>query len=226
MIIIPSLDIQNGKSKYPYEGHNEPIEIIKSLKKRGFHHFLITDLDGVFSGEFLCYDLVSRLKAEGIYLYVSGGIRTHDIATKLFKLGVDSIIIGTIAIKDQELLMDLIESFGNQLCVAIDTYEESVYIEGWVEEGDVDMTEFIGSMAMLGVKRLIHTEINHTDNLNICSSEIMQKLSEEFDVKITPSIDISKTVLLGEFVRCGCNEVVVGGALDLIDFENYKHYNV
>lgn len=226
MIIIPSLDIQSGKSKYSYEGSNDPVEIVKSLKKKGFHHFLLTDLDGVFAGEYLHFDLIRQLKEEGIFLYVSGGIRSFDIAKQLFEAGADTIIIGTIAIKDQELLMDLIEAYGSQLCVAIDTYEESVYIEGWVEESDVDVTEFVASMALLGVSRLIHTEINHIDNLTICSNEIMQRLSEEFNVKITPSVDISKAVVLDEFIRCGCNEIIVGGAMDLIDLDNYRHFNV
>lgn len=226
MIIIPSLDIQQGKSKYSYEGSTEPVEIIKALKKKGFHHFFITDLDGVFSGEFACYNLIKELKTEDVFLYVSGGIRSFDVAAKVIDLGANAIVVGTSAIKDQELLMNLIDTYGDFLCVSIDTYEESVFIEGWVEDSDVDVTEFISSMALLGVKRLIHTEINHTNNLTICSNQTMQKLSNEHCVQITPSIDITNPVILEEFIRCGCHDVIVGGSMDLIDLENYKHYNV
>ncbi len=226
MIIIPSLDIHDGKSKYSYENCYDPVIIVKSLKDKGFHHFLIVDLDGVFSGEFVHYDLIRQLKAENIYLYVGGGIRTLAIAEKIFASGADNIVVGTVAIKDQDLLMDLIESHPNSLSVAIDTYGDSVYMEGWVEESDVDLTEFVQSMAMLGVNHLIHTEINHTDNLNICSNKLMQSLSKEHSVKITPTIDVSKNIPFGEFVKCGCKEVILGGALDFIELKDYVKLNI
>ncbi len=226
MIIIPSLDIQNGHSKYPFEGNRSPVEIVQNLKKKGFHHYLLTDLDGVFSGEFVHYELIKELKAENISLYVGGGIRSFEIAAKIFEAGADAIVIGTIAIKDQELLMSLLDAYKEKLYVAIDTYENSVFIEGWVEDSDVDVTEFISSMALLGVERLIHTEIYHVDNLTICSNKVMHNLSEAYNIKITPGIDISKTILFEEFLRCGCTEVIVGGSLDMLDLDSYKQYNV
>lgn len=226
MVIIPSLDIQNGKSKYAFSNLHDPLEIVRSLKKKGFHHYLLTDLDGVFSGEFVHYDLIEALKAEDITLYVGGGIRSFEIATQILSAGADAIVVGTVAIKDQELLMSLLDAYKDKLYVAIDTYENSVFIEGWVEDSDVDVTEFISSMALLGVERLIHTEINHVDNLSICSNEIMLRLSSTYNIKITPGIDISKTILLDEFQTCGCKEVIVGGALDLLDLDSYKRYNV
>lgn len=226
MVIIPSLDIQNGQSKYAFLGQNNPIEIVRTLRKKGFHHFLLTDLDGVFSGEFVHYDLIQMLKAEDITLYVGGGIRSYEIATRILEAGADAIIVGTVAIKDQDLLMSLLDAYKDRLYVAIDTYEDSVFIEGWVEDSDVDITEFISSMALLGVERLIHTEINHVDNLTICSNEVMNQLSTTFNIKITPGIDISKTILLDEFLNCGCKEVIVGGSLDLLDLDSYKRYNV
>lgn len=226
MIIIPSLDIQDGKSKYPYQGSYDPLEIIKSLKNKGFHHFLIVDLDGVFSGEFVNYDIIRKIKDENVSLYVGGGIRTFDIAERIIASGADTLVIGTIAIKDQELLMDLVEAYPDRLSVAIDTYDESVFIEGWVEESDVDISEFVQSMALLGVKHLIHTEINHIDDANICANQLMQALSRTHSVNVTPTIDIVNGIPFNKFIECGCKEVILGGALDLIDFHGYLESHV
>lgn len=226
MIIIPSLDIQDGKSKYPYQGSYDPLEIIKSLKNKGFHHFLIVDLDGVFSGEFIHYEMIRQIKTENVTLYVGGGIRTFEIAEKIVAAGADNLVIGTIAIKDQELLMNLVDAYPNRLSVAIDTYDESVYIEGWVEESDVDITEFVQSMALLGVNHLIHTEINHTDDANICANQLMQGLSRTYNVHVTPTIDIVKGMPFSQFIECGCKEVILGGSLDLIDFHGYFESHV
>lgn len=226
MIIIPSLDIHDGKSKYPYQGSYDPVVIIQSLKNKGFHHFLIVDLDGVFSGEFLHYDLIRQLKTENVYLYVGGGIRTFEIAEKIVQAGADNLVIGTIAIKDQELLMNLVEAYPEGLSVAIDTYDDSVFIEGWVEESDVDVTEFVQSMALLGVTHLIHTEINHTDNVNICSNKLMQSLSSTYAVRVTPTIDVVAGVPFSDFVKCGCKEIILGGAMDAIDFHGYLETHV
>lgn len=226
MIIIPSLDIQDGKSKYPYQGSYDPLVIIQSLKNKGFHHFLIVDLDGVFSGEFVHYDLIRQVKAENVFAYVGGGIRTSEIAEKIVAAGADTLVIGTIAIKDQELLMDLVETYPERLSVAIDTYDESVFIEGWVEDSDVDISEFVQSMALLGVKRLIHTEINRTDDANICANQLMQSLSRSHDIHVTPTIDIVNGIPFNKFIECGCKEVILGGALDLIDFHGYFESHV
>lgn len=226
MIIIPSLDIHDGKSKYPFEGSYDPLTIIKILKQRGFHHFLITDLDGVFSGEFSNYALITELKTENVYLYVSGGIRSFGVAEKLIQAGADCLVVGTIAIKDQELLMNLINAFSERLCVAIDTYEDTVFIEGWVEESEVGVAEFVHSMALLGISKLIHTEINHTDNVIICSNPLMMALSKEHHIEIIPNIDVMTGVSLNEFVKCGCHEVIIGGTIDLIQFDDYLKLNV
>lgn len=226
MIIIPSLDIQNGKSRYAFEGEHDPVEIIKVLKQKGFHHFMITDLDGVFTGEFVHYDLVRALKNEDVQLYVGGGIRSSAIASKIIEAGADQMIIGTLAIKDQELLMDLVNDYRDQLSVAIDTYDTSVFIEGWLEDSDVDVDEFVSSMSLLGVNHLIHTEINNSDNLSICSNEVMRSLSHEYDILVTPSIDITAPTKIKDLADCGCEEIMVGGAIDLLDLEQYKHYRV
>lgn len=226
MIIIPSLDIQNGKSRYAFEGENDPVVIVKSLKQKGFHHFMLTDLDGVFSGEFVNYDLIRQLKQEDVYLYVGGGIRSSVIAKKIIETGADQMIIGTIAIKDQELLMDLLNDYKDQLSVAVDTYDNSVFIEGWVEDSDVDIDEFISSMSLLGVRHLIHTEINNHDNVQICSNEVMKALSIEYDISITPSIDITEAASIKDLIDCGCEEIMIGGSIDQLDLDHYKAYRV
>lgn len=226
MIIIPSLDIQNGRSRYPYNGETDPIEIIRALKLKGFHHFMITDLNGVFEGEFTHYELLKSIKNEGVFLYAGGGIRSFEAAERIVSLGVDRMILGTVAIKDQELLMALLDQYGDKTCVAVDTYDTDVYIEGWLEDSDVDVEEFVSSMSLLGVQHLIHTEINHHNNACICSNETMKKLSQTYDIRITPSIDINRAFDISEFIQCGCKELIVGGSMDFIDTDHYKQYNV
>lgn len=226
MIIIPSLDIQNGKSRYAFEGTYDPLVIVRTLKQKGFHHFMLTDLDGVFSGEFVNYDLVQQLKQEEVYLYVGGGIRSSAIAQKIVEAGADQMVIGTIAIKDQELLMDLINDYREQLSVAIDTYDNSVFIEGWVEDSDVDIDEFISSMSLLGVRHLIHTEINNHNNVLICANDVMKALAIQHDISITPSIDITEPASIKDLIDCGCQEIMIGGYIDRLDLDHYKVYHV
>lgn len=226
MIIIPSLDIQNGKSRYPYNGETNPVEIVKALKQKGFHHFMVTDLNGVFEGAFVHFDLLKAIKSEGVFLYAGGGIRSAETAEKIMALGVDCMVLGTVAIKDQELLMSLLDKYSDKTCVAIDTYDTDVYIEGWLEDSDVDVEEFVSSMSLLGVQHLIHTEINHHNNACICSNMTMSKLSNDYRIKVTPSIDINRAFAIDEFIDCGCKELIVGGSMDLVDTTHYTHYNV
>lgn len=226
MVIIPSLDIQNGLSRFPYQGTTDPVEIAHLLKHRGFNHIMITDLDGVFSGEFVHIDLIQQLKASGMKVLAGGGIRSRQVAKILFDAGADHIILGTVAIKDQELLIELLENYSDQLSVAIDTYETSVYIEGWLEDSDVDVEEFIASMSLLGVKHLIHTEIEHHQSVNICNSDIIYALSESHNIHITPAIDITQSSSIFELEACGYQDLILGGNLDYIDLDVYKQTRV
>lgn len=226
MVIIPSLDIQNGVSRFPYEGTYNPLEIAQLLRHKGFNHIMITDLDGVFSGEFVHMNLIKELKDSGFKVLVGGGIRNKKSARLLFEAGADHIIIGTAAIKDQDLLIDLLDQYSDRLSVAIDTYETSVFIEGWVEDSDVDVEEFIQSMALLGVKHLIHTEIEHHQSVNICNSDIIYALSEEHQIHITPAIDITQTSSILELEACGYKDLILGGNLDYVDLDLYKQTRV
>lgn len=226
MVIIPSLDIQNGVSRFPYQGTHDPIEIASLLKHKGFNHIMITDLDGVFSGEFVHVGLIEQLKADGFKVLAGGGIRSRQVAKIIFDAGADHIILGTVAIKDQELLIELLEHYSDKLSVAIDTYETSVYIEGWLEDSDVDVEEFIASMSLLGVKHLIHTEIEHHQSVNICNSDIIYALSENYQIHITPAIDINQSSSIFELEACGYKDLILGGNLDYVDLDLYKQTRV
>lgn len=226
MIIIPSLDIQNGISKYAYKGSNDPMIIADQLKHQGFHHIMITDLDGVFSGEFVHIDLIQKFKALGFQVIAGGGIRSKSSAETLINAGADRLIIGTVAIKDQELLMDLIETYSEQLYVAIDTYETSVYIEGWLEDSDVDVEEFINSMSLLGVKRLVHTEIDQANRFNLCNDGVFYSMAESYNIHITPAIDINQHASILELEACGYSDLILGGELDMINLNEYMQLHL
>ena len=78
------------------------------------------------------YSLLDEIrKSTNFPIQFGGGIRNYETAKKILDSGIDEIILGTSAIKDQELLIRLLEEYGNRIIVAVDIYKGFVYVEGW-----------------------------------------------------------------------------------------------
>lgn len=226
MKLIPAIDLQGGQSKYPFHQIYDPIEIVKELMKQGLHTFLITDLDGVFNSDFVHYEIINQLHQLGAHLIVSGGIRSLKVAEKLINVGAQELLVGTVAIKDQELLMALLSKYNDKIFVAIDTFEDSVFIEGWIEDSDVSPEEFVMSIQLLGVNTFVHSHINQLDDLTVCKDQWIINLEQKANVHIIPVVDLSGATSLEVLKKSCCSDVIIGGDLNAINWSEYKKYHL
>lgn len=222
MKIIPALDLQHGQSKFSFNGEQDVLLIAEQLKHFGVHTLLITDLDGVYNGQFQQYDVIKSLSTLGLDLIVSGGIRSLEDAKRLLESGATYILVSTIAMKDQDMLIELVELTEHKTMVAIDTFEDSVYIEGWLEESDVSPEEFILSSNLLGIHRFVHSKMNQTDDFSILNEQWISNLASEKAITITPVIDITKPFEVQQLLTGPSHEIILGGALDQFDWQQYK----
>lgn len=185
MKIIAAMDIKDGRCVQLTHGKFEstkvystkPIEVIKNWESTIIDKIQIVDLDGVISGKTQMYSLLEEIrKSTDLPIQFGGGIRSYETAKKILDSGINEIILGTSAIKDQELLIRLLEDYGDRIIVAVDIYKGFVYVEGWAENSSVSLSEFINTLELLNVSTIIVTDISKDGTLDGANLKLLDDL--------------------------------------------------
>jgi len=187
MLIIPAIDIKEGRCVRLREGRFEDVEIfsddpiLMAVKwvNKGAKMLHVVDLDGAFYGKLTNISVIERIvKMVNVPVQVGGGIRGYKEVKKLLDLGVSRIILGTILWKDKTVAKKLFEVFSEKIIAGIDARDGYVAIEGWQNITSVDVLDFAKEMEGLGAQRIIYTDIKRDGTLkgpNISNIEKMVK---------------------------------------------------
>ncbi|MBN2795066.1 MAG: 1-(5-phosphoribosyl)-5-[(5-phosphoribosylamino)methylideneamino] imidazole-4-carboxamide isomerase [Clostridia bacterium] len=222
MKLIAGIDLKNSKIVQLTRGDLEsfkthfenPLDLIKTLKDTKVSGLHIVDLDGVFSGQTEIYDLLLKIKKESqLPIQFGGGIRNFETAKKLLDLGIDYIVLGTTAIKHEELLIELLNEYSDRIIVAADVYDEEVYIEGWEESSSTNIHEFLNTMMLLNVKRVMITDISRDGTMSGVNRSFVESIVNETSCKIILSGGISSDEDLEYLEAQNIEGAVVGTAI-------------
>lgn len=219
MKIIAGLDIKNGKV-VQLSCHDEkiisdcPVKFCLTLKEKGIKKLHIVDLDGVFSGQTVMFDLLKEIKEKvDLPIQFGGGIRSLAIADRIISLGIDEIVIGTSAVNDQELLIQLLEKYPQQVIVAADVYKDVVYTEGWESNSSTSIKEFLNTLQLIHVPHVLITDISKNGTLAGIDTNFIEPLLAFDQLKISLSGGIQSDDDLANLKRFNLHSVVVTSAI-------------
>ena len=174
MLIIPAIDIRNGKCVRLVQGDyaretvysDSPSEQAAKWRDGGAKFIHLVDLDGAKAGNIVNLDAVKEIcRTVKVPTELGGGIRTVADAEKALAAGVSRVIIGTTACENPELVTEMIQKFGaDKIVVGIDAKNGKAAVKGWLESSGLDAVDLAVAMAKLGVKRIIYTDIS-TDGM-------------------------------------------------------------
>ncbi|WP_271813257.1 1-(5-phosphoribosyl)-5-[(5-phosphoribosylamino)methylideneamino]imidazole-4-carboxamide isomerase [Clostridium beijerinckii] len=196
MIILPAIDIIDGKPVRLYQGDYNKKEIVaddvfetaKSFQDIGAEYIHLVDLDGAKNGSNQNHELVIKIAKElNIPVELGGGIRSFETIKYLLDNGVARVILGTIAMEDEELLKKAISIYGSKIAVGIDCKDGKVYGRGWLAASELEYIEFAEKMENIGVKNIIVTDISKDGTLEGPNVEMLKKLKETVSIDITAS---------------------------------------
>ncbi len=169
MILFPAIDLKDGQCVRLKLGemasatvYNEnPAAQAKAFEDQGFKWLHVVDLNGAFEGQSVNGAAVEAiLKATKNPVQLGGGIRTlKDIESWLSK-GLARIILGTIAVRDPELVKEACRLFPGQVAVGIDAKGGFVAVEGWAEASTLGVIELAQKFEGAGVAAIIYTDID------------------------------------------------------------------
>ena len=225
MIVIPAVDIKNGKCVRLAQGRmdaetifsNDPVAMALKWDEAGSEVIHVIDLDGAVKKHPRNFDsIIEIVKQVNAVVQVGGGIRTLDTIEMYLTNGVHRVIIGTEAIRNPGLVKDACRLFPDQIVVGIDARNGLVAIEGWTETTQTKAVDLAKMFENCGVAAINFTDI-HRDGMqtgpNIAETK---RLAQAVSIPVVASggvstlQDIRNLLLLEPF---GVTGIITGKAL-------------
>ena len=226
MLLIPAIDLKNGRCVRLLKGEaaaetvysDDPAAMARSFEDAGAKRLHLVDLDGAFLGKGAnLASIRSILKNISIPVQLGGGLRTAENIEQMFEIGVSSVIVGTMAVKNPDVLEDVIQRFsGEKIILGIDARNRKVSIEGWQEGTEIDDVEFALRWKKLGIQRIVFTDIARDGMLSGPNMEALRDFARRTGLKIVASGGISSMDDLEKLKTLevdGVDQVISGKAI-------------
>lgn len=175
MIILPAVDIMGGKPVRLYKGDfstagqvaENALDTAKEFEKAGAEWIHMVDLDGSLQKKRVNTDIfLSVAENTSLKVELGGGIRTMQDIEFYLSGGISRVILGSVALKDPQLVKEAAGEFGNKIAVGIDAKNGYAAAEGWTQTSDIYFTELAKKMEQFGVGTIIFTDISKDGTLS------------------------------------------------------------
>jgi phosphoribosylformimino-5-aminoimidazole carboxamide ribotide isomerase len=169
MLIIPAIDIKDGRCVRLFQGEMEketvyfdkPIDAARHWLEEGATFIHIVDLNGAVEGRPVHTREVAMIcKETGLSVELGGGLRSVEAVEVALQLGVARVVIGTAAYDSPDFLRALCKKFPEKIVVGIDARNGKVAVKGWKETTAMDAVELAKRCEADGVSRIIYTDIS------------------------------------------------------------------
>ena len=224
MIIIPAIDIIQGKCVRLTKGdyaqkivyNDNPVEVAKQFEAAGIKRLHIVDLDGAKAGSIVNLKVLENVAAAtDLVIDFGGGVKTIQDVSNIFNAGAAMVTIGSLAVKQPALLEEWLMEFGtDRFLIGADVLDGKIKISGWLEDGGIDIFDFIGKMLSLGVTNIFCTDIAKDGVMEGPSVDLYKNILEQHpEINLIASGGVSKIDDILVLDALGCTGAIVGKAI-------------
>ncbi len=226
ILVIPAIDLRQGRCVRLVKGEagtdkiysDDPTRMAVIWRGENFKALHVVDLDGAFEGRPINFPALKAIvEAVDIPVEFGGGLRSYETVKQAFEIGIYRAIIGTAAVKDEDLLMKLLQEYGpRRIAVGIDMLDGIVQIKGWQDSSGLSAVELGKKLKERGVARVIYTDISRDGTLKGANTEAMKEFAVETGLRVTASGGVKSyedLIRLQELEPFGVDSVIVGKAL-------------
>lgn len=222
--IIPAIDIIGGECVRLSQGDYarkrvyaaSPLEMARAYSAAGVKRLHLVDLDGAKAGHPCNLPVLREIAAENLLrIEWGGGIKSREGLEAVLDAGADYAIIGSLAVKQPELMKEWLREFGGEsIILGADVRDGKVSVNGWLEDSDLSIGQLLERFRPFGLKEVIVTDISKDGMLAGPSVELYLDLMKRYpDILFTVSGGISSMDDIRNLDRLGLRRVIVGKAI-------------
>ncbi|RRK11495.1 1-(5-phosphoribosyl)-5-[(5-phosphoribosylamino)methylideneamino]imidazole-4-carboxamide isomerase [Lactiplantibacillus garii] len=223
-MIFPAIDLRAGQSVRLYQGdfdqatliNADPVTQAQAVNAANIHQLHVVDLDGAKQGQPENFATVAALRrAFTGTLELGGGIRTYELAQRYLKLGVDRLILGSVALTQPALVQRLLTEFGpERIVIGIDGQNGMVAINGWLDQSQTKMSQLMRAMVRAGAKHFIVTDVDRDGTMRGPNVELYLTLKAKCPTaNLIASGGVRDLADVQTLQQLGFTDVIVGKAL-------------
>ena len=189
-MIFPAIDLQAGNSVRLYQGDfaketliaTNPAKQAEQINAAGVHALHLVDLDGAKVGKPQNLAVIKQIRTVFTGLIeVGGGIRSQKTIEQYLALGIDRLILGSIALKDPDFTRQMLAKFGpEKIVIGVDGKDGKVASDGWLQQSEVTMAALIEQMQQAGAKHFIVTDVAKDGTMSGANQALLTTLQEKF----------------------------------------------
>jgi phosphoribosylformimino-5-aminoimidazole carboxamide ribotide isomerase len=226
MLVLPAIDLKDGRCVRLLHGRadretvysTDPAAMARSFEEAGAGMLHVVDLDGAFHGKPANLAALRAIRsAVRMPIELGGGLRTLEDMTRMLDLGMDSVIVGTLAVREPVLVEQALARFsGERVQLGIDARNGKVAVSGWVEDTALDAIAFGKQWRERGIERVIFTDIARDGALTGPNLPAIQAFAEGTGLRVTASGGVSSAADLDALTALeslGVDRVIVGKAI-------------
>lgn len=194
-MIIPAIDLIDGSVVRLYQGDYaqkteyklDPIDVVNSYADQGASWLHIVDLTGAKDTNKRQLDLIGRMVAtKRMHFQAGGGIRSEEDVTQLLDIGVKRVVIGSLAVKQPELVKSWMTKYGPEsIVLALDVNIDAqgnklIATHGWQEDSGVSLEALLLDFLSVGAKHVLCTDISRDGTLQGANADLYSEMKAQF----------------------------------------------
>ncbi|MFT7880727.1 MAG: 1-(5-phosphoribosyl)-5-[(5-phosphoribosylamino)methylideneamino]imidazole-4-carboxamide isomerase [Sulfurimonas sp.] len=227
MTILPAIDLKDGKAVRLSKGlmdsakiySDEPWQVAKRFEELGSQWVHLVDLNGAFAGKPENLEQIKKIRENcNLKLELGGGIRDEETIKMYLDLGIDRLILGSVAVKDPDFVKEMAAKY--PIVVGIDAIDGMVAVEGWGEVSDMKATDLAREFAHAGVEAIICTDVGRDGMMTGVNVDFTLAIKEASGVETIASGGLKDMKDINALIEAGIDGTIVGkafyeGTLDL-----------
>jgi phosphoribosylformimino-5-aminoimidazole carboxamide ribotide isomerase len=196
MILYPALDILDGRVVRLIQGdfaqatqyEAEPPKAAAAWLAAGAKRLHVVDLDGARAGVPVNLAAVAQIATQtALPVQLGGGIRSPEAIAAAFAAGVQRVVLGTAAFKDEALLTDALAAHGDRVVVSIDVRGGMVSTAGWTETGTLEAVAAAEALSERGVRSFVYTDVDRDGMLGGLDLAAIVRVSDAIEGQLVYS---------------------------------------
>jgi phosphoribosylformimino-5-aminoimidazole carboxamide ribotide isomerase len=194
MIIFPAIDLKDGKAVRLTKGEmnsakiysENPLNFAKQFEDMGAKWLHMVDLNGAFKGSPQNIKAIEEIrKNTSLKIQLGGGIRDEDTIKKYLDLGINRLILGSVAAKNPEMVIELAEKY--PIAVGIDAKDGYVAVSGWGKKENIKAEELAKKFEKSQIECIIATDISKDGTLKGLNLDFVLNIQNASKKKVIAS---------------------------------------